>query len=416
MSQFHDDRLTPPSSVFSAKSDPADLPEDSRSNPISLKQPHSDSLAPRLTDADVQPMIPGLLDEPEQTPEATEGLAALDSERMSEPSIDLGRAVASRSPDTPNKIGPSHGLTGVPLRPVSAASDPDQSREAQGPPRSTNESVITEDGSSPSRRRVPTFSMPNTQDPTANRGPLVSNESNNQPVANQESNLSGTSLRPIVGDRYRVLEDQPATPQPLPGDRHVLRPIHRSKPSTNARQSTSEFSPANDTNWDGPMPGMKPKVPSAGVGLPLRGENRESAPSTFSASRDAQPASLSTTPPIAGPSADPLFVQVGTNDGPSGAPLSQANLGSGQLPVRESGQSRSTPSQSLETPRGVGRPRPRSGDYIWHVIQPDQSLESISRQYQNDVSLVPKLLELNRDLLTDPALLPVGTAIRIPVR
>jgi nucleoid-associated protein YgaU len=66
--------------------------------------------------------------------------------------------------------------------------------------------------------------------------------------------------------------------------------------------------------------------------------------------------------------------------------------------------------------RGVGRPRPLHVDYIWHEIQQNQTLESISLQYQGDTRLVGPMLELNRDVLPDPQLLPIGRAIRVPIR
>jgi nucleoid-associated protein YgaU len=66
--------------------------------------------------------------------------------------------------------------------------------------------------------------------------------------------------------------------------------------------------------------------------------------------------------------------------------------------------------------RGGVRSRPGQGDYIWHEIQQNQTLESISLQYQGDTSLVGQLLELNRDVLADPQLLPIGRAIRVPIR
>jgi hypothetical protein len=43
-------------------------------------------------------------------------------------------------------------------------------------------------------------------------------------------------------------------------------------------------------------------------------------------------------------------------------------------------------------------------------------LESISLQYQGDTSLVGPIAELNRDILPDPQLLPIGRAIRVPIR
>lgn len=417
MSQFHDDRLIRSSSDSSAKSASSEIRDDSHRESTSRTLADLDSPARKLADADVQPLIPGLLDEPERTLDAP---ATSPLNQMSNSPSNMERSAVSELSNTPNNIGPTHGLTGVPLRRVSAASDSEREMEGNRQPPPTNESIVTEDGSGPSSRVVPTFSMPNTQAPSLERKPSLSNEPSNQPIANQESNTTAPSLRPINGDRYRALEDQVATPQPLPGERHVLRPINRSKPPVsgpppvNAPPSASEFPPVAEAKWDGPMPGMKPRAQNTGGGFPLRRENRDLDKPTAPIFNQSPSDSNSTTPMANGLASDPLFVQVGTESGPNGAPLSQANNGSGQPMVRQESQAR--PPQSPVTSRGLGRARPRSGDYIWHVIQPDQSLESISRQYQGDGSLVPKLLDLNSDLLTDPALLPVGTAIRIPVR
>jgi nucleoid-associated protein YgaU len=110
---------------------------------------------------------------------------------------------------------------------------------------------------------------------------------------------------------------------------------------------------------------------------------------------------------------DPLFVQVGTNSGTGDSTTTPLGPSSAPL-LPPNGQSISGFPTPLQ--RSGGRSRPQSSDYVWHVIQPNQSLESISLQYLGDRSQVSRLLELNRDLLSDPTLLPIGKAIRIPIR
>lgn len=54
--------------------------------------------------------------------------------------------------------------------------------------------------------------------------------------------------------------------------------------------------------------------------------------------------------------------------------------------------------------------------YIWHVVEAHQSLRSLSIQYRGDASIEEAILRMNRDIISDPELLPVGEAIRIPTR
>lgn len=351
-----------------------------------------------LIAATVQPLIPGLLDESEH---------GLDMESAATaPPSHLAEKAESSSPSVghvPVGSDPIRGLTGVPLRRISSGPiEPTPS----GP--SGDVTIVTEDGSSPRTRSMPSFSMPNTQALARNRSDTQDPRGpTNQPVGSQDLPPSSTGLRPILRDNYRELENRLADPTPLPGDRHVLRPIIRTQSTAQAPavipadspNQGSEFPGTSDTIWETPMPGLKRRT-SHGSSMP--------SPSTLISPNTAPPtgAGLSSA-------GDPLFVQVGANAGPGGS-VAKLDRDSTMPLVRPESHVGSTPSTAPI--RSSGRPRPQSGDYIWHVIQQNQSLESISFQYQGDASLVPRLLELNRDRLTDPQLLPIGKAIRIPIR
>lgn len=137
--------------------------------------------------------------------------------------------------------------------------------------------------------------------------------------------------------------------------------------------------------------------------------------------------------PVAGNASvhDPLFVQAAEglaretdvwNSQPSGGaswpagPGTAARAGMSPLVASPPGPRVAGGASGGLRPRAGGRPRPSSGDYIWHEIQQNQTLESISLQYQGDTSLVGPIAELNRDILPDPQLLPIGRAIRVPIR
>ncbi len=348
----------------------------------------------QLVAAEIQPLIPGLLDDSEHV--FPHEQTATEAKRP-----DTSRAVQNPGMDAnplPNQLAP-RDLTGVPLRPVSSSATAPRSEDPKDA-----DTVVTEDGSSPRSRPLPSFSMPNTQPRVpAPIKDASQREPANHSVVAQDSQPSATGLRPLAPDTYRVLETQLSEPKPLPGERHVLRPIIRGQAATNSPRRESEFPPASDAIWDTPMPGVKrenpfPMGPSPTVPT--------TTPPTTAPSSDGTGAGLSSA-------SDPLFVQVGASNGTGGSLLRQDSPATTPQ-FRPESQIVSTPSTAPI--RSGGRPRPPSGDYIWHVIQQNQSLESISFQYRGDGSLVAQLLELNRDRLTDPQLLPIGKAIRIPIR
>lgn len=354
-----------------------------------------------LVAAAVQPLIPGLLDESEHGLDMES--AAPEPPDRREAKTEIGSPSVGHAP-----VGsdPIRGLTGVPLRRISAGPIEPTPSGPSGP--TGDVTIVTEDGSSPRSRSMPSFSMPNTQALARNRSETQDpREPTNQPVGSQDLPPSSTGLRPIVKDNYRELENRLADPRPLPGDRHVLRPIIRTQPPAQAPAvipadsslQGSAFPRTSESIWETPMPGLKRRTSNGAA---------TTTPSTL--------VSPNTAPPTgAGPSSagDPLFVQVGANTGPGGG-LANSDRDLNIPLVRPESRVGSTPSTAPI--RSSGRPRPQSGDYIWHVIQQNQSLESISFQYQGDASLIPRLLELNRDRLTDPQLLPIGKAIRIPIR
>lgn len=409
ISQFHDDRPLRNAGTASPNSLAAEQILASSDTSEQRALPAEAEPQPRLAEANGQPMIPGLLnDDSDSKPEAG----------------------SSTTEPTPR------GTNGVPLRPVSSGTAADAIFSTP-----SDSDTIDEDGSSPRLRALPTFSMPNTQTPS--RGPSEPQDLKNAPSlpigtqdpaqGTQQSPPTPAGLRPIVSGDYRSLEAQATEPQLLPGERHVLRPIIRAPapaPSASAPAAVSEFQPTPDSVWDTPMPGLKRRgsnpTGASSFGAISFGANPNEAASpsgeTSGGFSNGIPAAVplnfaaATSPTAAGTndvSGDPLFKQVGASAGPglglaspdrgSGAPAPRATLPS--APFTRGGLSATT-----------GRSRPQSGDYIWHVIQQNQTIESISFQYQGDGSLVPRLLEMNRDLLTDPQLLPIGKPIRVPIR
>ncbi|MDP1561329.1 MAG: hypothetical protein Q8M16_08030 [Pirellulaceae bacterium] len=402
MSQFHDASELAPTTQPPTNRAPLET-----SNSLTTEITHLSADPTRdpkrsLVAAAVQPLIPGLLDESEHVLDPA-------SAAMEPPNRLASESEGDSAILGPVPVGndPMRGLTGVPLRRIS--SGPSQPTPV-GP---TGEvTIVTEDGSSPRSKPLPSFSMPNTQALARDRpdvqGPL---EPTSQPVGSQDLPPSSAGLRPIVMGHYRELENQLADPKPLPGDRHILRPIIRAKAPVQAPAQAPAGIPANsplqgsefprtlDAIWETPMPGVKRRAPNgASTTTPTSPISPNTAPATG--------AGLSSA-------GDPLFVRVGANSGPSGG-LANQDRDSTMPLVRPESYVGSTPTTAPI--RSSGRPRPQSGDYIWHVIQQNQSLESISFQYQGDANFVSRLLELNRDRLTDPQLLPIGKAIRIPIR
>ncbi|MBL8855064.1 MAG: LysM peptidoglycan-binding domain-containing protein [Planctomycetaceae bacterium] len=396
MSQFSDDSRESLSAEQSSNSVFAQHP--SRSTDEMKPAAEDGSNLRQMVAAEIQPLIPGLLDDSEHV--FPHEQTATEANRP-DPSGAAENSETGANP-LPNHLAP-RDLTGVPLRRVSSTAFVPRSEEPNDAA-----TVITEDGSSPRSRPLPSFSMPNTQP----RVPVPSHDESQREPANhsvvaQESQPSSTGLRPLVPDTYRVLETQLSEPKPLPGERHVLRPIIRAKAATNSPERESEFPPASDAIWDTPMPGVKretpfPAGPSPSVpSTPMQSPTQTSAPAAGGTGSGVSSAG------------DPLFVQVGASNG-TGSSLLRQDSPATTPQFRPESQIVSTPSTAPI--RSGGRPRPQSGDYIWHVIQQNQSLESISFQYRGDGSLVAQLLELNRDRLSDPQLLPIGKAIRIPIR
>jgi len=290
----------------------------------------------------------------------------------------------------------------------------------------------------------------------------------------------GQVLQPFssgLPEPQSVLEGAGSQPQFLPGERHVLRPILRgSLPSSPGGGASSRLggelvgqrpvtgdaglslaavgrlsgeAAGGTSAWDAPMPGVKP---GRAVGSSVGGGSAASVLQPQGSSWASVAASAeSRGGPVAGGAAavhDPLFVQAaealaaksalapgrgsGSSSGVLGSngTLSSAgtlSLGNAQGPASTAGSlgvggrgpmEAAAGSAGLEQTRsrGVGRPRPPHVDYIWHEIQQNQTLESISLQYQGDTRLVGPMLELNRDVLPDPQLLPIGRAIRVPIR
>lgn len=364
---------------------------------------------PRLLSAGgALPTIPGLLDEDTYG----DGVSPGDGVDRGPVQFDLAEMAGQPA------AGPVVKSTaGVPLRPASAARQTEGATTGLTPLPADAPAI---DGSTPPRRAVPTFSMPN--------------------AASLPKTSSPADLQP----------------QFLPGDRHVLRPILRSgAPPTAANPvgglvdgqvGVSERGSVGDLGlsvtsagaisssgsaWDAPMPGVKPGGATGatgalssvgawnagGVGGLTEGSNaaRSSAPPGSPAGAVGEE-----TPLVH----DPLFVQAEENLRSAaatgswlGTPATGSALGPGGVGARQSvGLVRSDAGLERAKSRGGVRPRPSQGDYIWHEIQQNQTLESISLQYQGDTSLVGQLLELNRDVLADPQLLPIGRAIRVPIR
>jgi nucleoid-associated protein YgaU len=404
ISQFHDDRPLRNDGTPSPNSPLAEriLASSDTSEPRAV--PAEAEPQRRLAEANGQPMIPGLLNDDS------------DSKR------EAGSSTTEPTPRATN---------GVPLRPVSSGTTSDEIFSTP-----SDLATIDEDGSSPRLRALPTFSMPNTQTPSGGsrepqdlkNAPPLPIGTQDPATVTQQSPPAPAGLRPIVSGDYRSLEAQAAEPQLLPGERHVLRPIIRAPapaPSASAPAVASEFQPTPDSVWDTPMPGLKRRG-SHPTGASSFGANPNEADSpsgeTSGGFSNGLPAAVplnfaaTTSPTAAGTndvSGDPLFKQVGASAGP-GLGLASPDLGTGAPAPRSTLPSAPFTRGGLSAT--TGRSRPQSGDYIWHVIQQNQTIESISFQYQGDGSLVPRLLEMNRDLLTDPQLLPIGKPIRVPIR
>lgn len=121
--------------------------------------------------------------------------------------------------------------------------------------------------------------------------------------------------------------------------------------------------------------------------------------------------------PPEGPANDPVFEKFANNPAPKTPAIHRSvssETTSGEFTrSRLPGVSNPIPNRSSRPTRDVRLDRSR---YIWHVVEPSQSLQSISLQYSGDTSLVDGIVNLNSDIIEDPTLLPVGEAIRVPIR
>jgi hypothetical protein len=299
-------------------------------------------------------------------------------------------------------------------------------------PAGDDPSVAADDGTS----AWPSFSMPNTQPthtqptlrPIPGTGPLAQSSGGPAAGVGQSAAEPTPTAGPAefagvaaggFGGQDQGQELRP--PQLLPGDRHVLRPIIR---------RSAETPPAVpvDPVWEAPMPGVKGRDggPDRMATVPVLGDGGGMGETP---ARSVQHLRGASGDPAASQAAADLFRLPGEETGGRRSVVGDSNWGT---PVSVAGGAAGQPSGgSAGAPWGNGgaaeagrlpqdRQNPRArrgaGDYIWHVIQKNQSLESISFQYQGDESLVPRLRQLNVDILTDPQLLPIGRAIRVPVR
>lgn len=120
------------------------------------------------------------------------------------------------------------------------------------------------------------------------------------------------------------------------------------------------------------------------------------------------------------PKSDPVFENLANDKRPSfssnpfGNRDSRDSLASVRL--SSSGQSKESTPGNRPTPRPSisGAGIPRRDVYIWHVIEPNQTLPLISRQYFGDDQHVQAIQQMNPDIIQNPELLPVGEAIRVP--
>ncbi len=330
----------------------------------------------RLSARGATPTIPGLLDDDPYG----DGVAAGSGVNRGPVQFDMAEMAGQPA------VGPVvKSTSGVPLRPASAARQTEGATAGLTPLPADAPAI---DGSTSPRRAVPSFSMPN------------------------------------AASLPKIASPAELQPQFLPGERHVLRPILRSGVPPTATQpeglaggragglaGDSERGSAGDAGlrvtsagsvssgdsaWDAPMPGVKPGGATGTAGAMHDPLFVQAAEDLMSAAPLGAWPRTQTPPRAIGP---------GGAMGPSGAVAGEMG-----------GTAWSGAGLERAKSRGGVRPRPGQGDYIWHEIQQNQTLESISLQYQGDTSLVGQLLELNRDVLADPQLLPIGRAIRVPIR
>lgn len=113
---------------------------------------------------------------------------------------------------------------------------------------------------------------------------------------------------------------------------------------------------------------------------------------------------------------DPLFAISGSlqKTGSTPATLTSGIAGGGHSSPSPTVQRPGPPASLTNSSRRantIGRDQ-----YIWHLVGPTESLESISVQYFGDGGQAAAIARMNQDLIKDPQLLPVGDAIRIPTR
>jgi hypothetical protein len=454
------------------------------------------------------PIIPGLLDRDSgprswaDLNELNHASASLNAPRSLSASDGRGEPVETVSPVQPGTS------THAPLHAVGGATS-----SPRGDHRPEIGDRFDDDQVSPRMRKLPSFSMPNTQQPAATNDQIVSGGEQDRrsgdlvdpqtfrpggefqmvspsqlssqtgplgsslpppdsspPVGRAAIDMlgNGMSRNPLdtigstVSPNSGILRPAASStalegglsPGRLPGNHQILRPIMRGKPrlaegnstvddagpqGTTSESLTNSSEPRQTVGgpsnpWDAPMPGVKrpSSVTTRTASQPPIGGRVESPPRfpnpTMSPTMSASPAAGPVLP--IEPSSDPLFA------------LAAQDLY--RLPAREastpsewtSGQATSLPTgrgdsvgaggaQSISSAGANARSRLGSGrtgsnrpdrDYIWHVIQRNQSLEDISRQYMGSSGGVNEIVEMNPDIISNPRLLPVGQAIRIPLR
>lgn len=454
------------------------------------------------------PIIPGLLDRDSgprswaDLNELNRASASLNAPRSLSASDARDEPVETVSPVQPGTStrAPLHAVGGATLS-----------------PRSEDRSGVSDrfdgDQVSPRMRKLPSFSMPNTQQPAANNDQIVSGgeqdrrsgdlvdrqtprtggefqmvspsqlssqtgppgspllpPNSSPPVGRAASGMLGNGmsknpldkigstlspnssiLRPAVSST--ALEGG-LSPGRLPGNHQILRPIMRGKPQLAEGRSTVDVAAPPGTTpgaltisseprqldggtsnpWDAPMPGVKrpASVTTRTASQPPIGGPVESPPRfpnpTTSPTMSAN-AAVGPGLPIE-PSSDPLFALAAQDlyRLPAREASAPSEWTAGQATSLPNGRGDSVGAGGAQSINSVGansRSRLGSGrtgsnrpdrDYIWHVIQRNQSLEDICRQYMGSSGGVDEIVEMNPDIISNPRLLPVGQAIRIPLR
>ncbi len=136
---------------------------------------------------------------------------------------------------------------------------------------------------------------------------------------------------------------------------------------------------------------------------------------------------LTTSSPTAGLPAKPLLEIGPPFSQPDSPPASMASLTTGAMTPARPTDVATTPANSTDSanvvvpvePHGAGLPGDApavDSEVRVHVVHNGDTLERLAKRYLGSESRALEIFDFNRDVLSNPHLLPIGAELRLPAR